>query len=250
MGANSGAVVVDLFAFHGSSWHCGGTVVASLGAPGAGRPGRRTCAPVTDWDVPGRSGCLHISHPGLCLPWDWLHTHPSVCSVLLCLTFLENLFHGVPCRGWPRGRASSQGKLCWKTSLTSASKVGTLTFLPFTTSVKWWYLMLGWWEQTLPSGCFPSQGQATRTLSVVSQGYSPAEDCSCKCHQRWESEHENTKKGSRWTCLISGSSASWEGECINQDSVLHFIFSQQNCGEVWCTLRRAVGFLRKINNVA
>lgn len=194
MGANSGAVVVDLFAFHGSSWHCGGTVVASLGAPGAGRPGRRTCAPVTDWDVPGRSGCLHISHPGPCLPWDWLHTHPSVCSVLLCLTFLENFFHGVPCRGWPRGRASSQGKLCWKTSLTSASKVGTLTFLPFTTSVKWWYLMLGWWEQTLPSGCFPSQGQATRTLSVVSQGYSPAEDCSCKCHQRWESEHENTKR--------------------------------------------------------
>lgn len=115
-------------------------------------------APVTYWDVLGRSGCLHISHPGPCLPWDWLQTHPSVCTVLLCLTFPENLFHGVPCRGWPRGRASSQGKQCWKTSLTSASNVGALTFLPFTTSVEWWYLTLGWWKLTLPWGCFPQSG--------------------------------------------------------------------------------------------
>lgn len=246
MCVNAGAVV-DLFAFHGSSWHFGLTMVASLGVPGAGR---QTWAPVTYWDVLEHSGCLHIRHPGPCLPWDWLHTHPFVCSVLLCLTFLENLFHGAPCRGWPQGRASSQGKLCWKTSLTSARKVGTLTFVLFTTSMKWWYLTLGDGNRHFPGAAFPSQGQAARTLSVVSLGYSPAEDCSCKCHQRWESEHENTKKGLGWTWLISGSSASWEGECIKQDFVMHLNFSQQNCGEVWWTLWRVVDFLRKVNNVA
>lgn len=96
-----------------------------------------------------------------------------------------------------------------------------------------------------PGAPFPSQGQATRTLSMVSQGDSPAEDCSCKCHQRWES-----KKGLGWTWLISGSSAFWEGECTHQDSVMHLIFSQQNCGEVWCSLWRVVDFLREVNNVA
>lgn len=128
-------------------------------------------------DVLGCAGTQQLlAHqpPWSCLLRHWLHTHPSVCSVLLCLTFLENLFHGVPCRGWPQGRASSQGKLCWKTSLTSASRVGTLAFLPFTTSVKWWYLTLGWWEQTLPWGCFPQSGSGHQDPLCGQPGVQPS----------------------------------------------------------------------------
>lgn len=112
-------------------------------------------------DILGCAGMqrLPAHQPPWSLPPVRLTPYTPFCLLSSALfNFSGKSFHGVPCHSWLQGRASSQGKLCWKTSLTSAHRVGTLIFLLFTTFVKWWYLTLGCWEQTLPWSYLPQSG--------------------------------------------------------------------------------------------